>query len=86
MARRFSGFTSIGHSHPVVSMNPPPSPTSSMSLLQYSSTSSGLPRESRAAGTSPLMHMCPLRISLALKMSVVPSRSQTHLPFGSFFR
>jgi len=50
--------------------------------VQYSWTSSGVPRVSRAGGTSPTMHMRSPSISLALRISVAPSKAMAHLPLG----
>lgn len=65
MALTFSGLASTGTSQPEDKMKPPPSPTTSISFLQYSVTSELVPITKRLWGTSPAMQMCPFSISFA---------------------
>src|SRR4030042_98824 len=81
MARTFSGLESQGASHSVDSTYPPPGAQSSISFLQYLSTSLGVPYTSRVEGTLPNRHTLSPMISLAFFMSVF-SRSRSIFPLG----
>ena len=51
-------------------MNPPSLPATSMAILQYALTSSGVPVSSVLLGTLPIRHTVSPSTALALAMSV----------------